>query len=53
MRKGQPVLLSITGKLVGLIAREVVPFVLSVLVRDAFNKLKRKMTEKKGPVDKA
>lgn len=42
MRKERTVVLSITGKILSILAREVVPFVLSVLVRSALKALKKK-----------
>lgn len=53
MRKDNPVLIGITGKIFAFIAKEVAPFVLSVLVRDAFRRLKRKILEKEDERKKA
>lgn len=50
MKKDQPVLIEVGVKFLGLIAKEIVPYVLSVLVRDGFRKWRRKF-DKPNPAD--
>ena len=40
---------SLSGKLLAFVAKEVIPFVLSVLIRDGFRRIKKKV-EKEEPV---
>ena len=42
-------LLAVSGKILALLAREIVPFVLSLLVRDGMKKLAKKKKEKDLP----
>ena len=51
MKKDKPVLIEFGVKFLGIIAKEVVPYVLSVLVRDGFRKLRRKLLDKPNRAD--